>query len=322
MKAEGEDLRATLREELDGRLRRSPLDFIREMDPSGDRAMWLDELTRPVAPEHDLTLAVDVEGAGRTAVFAEVLPWDTEFFGFTVARLNAIVPLTDPAYQVLADFGVAVDQLLELCRSRGVRYLLAPVDARDMAVARALTSRGFELIESRLHYHGDLNIHAHQRRFAVRLAAPADVPVLADVAEQMVNPYDRFHADPVLFGDPANRMMRRWVEASVCDGFADATLVPDVDRPGAFVTVKYHRERWKQWGLRIGQPIVAAVSRDYRGWYFKLISEVCVHLLNVGAEHVYLVSQSTNSAVLRGWEKLGLRYGKNEVILRRLVVES
>lgn len=312
-------LRAELRSGLDGRLARSPLDFIREMDPAGDRSMWLDELTRPLAPEHDLTFVADLEDVGPTAVFAQVLPWDTGFFGFTVARLDAVMPLGDPGYQVLASLGGAVDRLLEVCRERGVRYVFAPVDARDVALARALTGRGFELLENRLYFHGDLTAYGHQERYGVRLANVGDVGVLGDVAAQTVNPYDRFHADPLLFGERADRLMRRWVEASICDGFADATLVPDVEEPGAFVTVKYHKERWDSWGLRIGQPVVGAVSASFRGWYLKLISEVCHHLRSAGAEHVYLISQTTNNAVLRCWEKLGFRYGKNEVVVRKVL---
>lgn len=295
------------------------MDFIRDMDPSGDRARWLEELTRPVPPEHDLTVVADVREVGPTAVFAEVLPWDTEFFGFTVARMNAIIPIAEPTYQVLADLGGSVDALIETCRVRGVRYLFAPVDMRDAAVARALTSRGFELIESRLYAHRSLVGFAPRERFGVRLATEEDVEPLSKVAVSMVNPYDRFHADPVLFGEKADRLMGEWVRASVCDGFADGAIVPDVARPGAFLTIKHHQERWAQWGKAIGQAPFGAVSPEFRGWYVRLISEICCYLRDMGAEHFFMVSQATNNAVVRSWEKLGLHYGKNELILRRLL---
>lgn len=315
----GEDLRANLRKELEGRLRRSPRDFIRDMDPTGDRAMWLEELTRPIPPEHDLALVTDCDDVGPVAVFAEVLPWDTEFFGFTVARLNAIIPLADAGYQIVTNLGGAADVLVEACRRRGVRYLFAPVDMRDVAVVRALTSRGFELIESRLYAHRSLTGFSPQERFDVRLATREDVVPLGDVAATMVNPYDRFHADPVFLGESADRLMREWVRASICDGFADGVMVPNVARPGAFLTMKFHRERWERWGLAVGQAPFGAVSPVFRGWYVKLISEICCYLRNMGAEHFFMVSQATNNAVVRCWEKLGMQYGKNEVILRRLI---
>lgn len=310
--------RDDLRAEFDGRLRRSPMDFVREMDPTGDRSLWLDELTRPVPCDDDLACVADLDDSGPAAVFAEVLPWDTDFFGFKVARLNAIIPLADPTYQVLSDVGDAVDVLLKLCRERGVTYVFSGVDARDIAVVRALTSRGFELIESRLYSHLGLRDFRPHERFSVRLANKEDVEPLGDVAATMVNPYDRFHADPVLAGS-ADRLMREWVRASVCDGYADGAMVPDVTKPGAFLTIKEHRARWERQGLAIGQAPFGAVGRQFRGWYVKLISEICCYLRDRGAEHFFMVTQTTNNAVVRSWEKLGLRYGKNELILRRLV---
>ena len=310
-------LRGRLRQELSGRLQRSPMDFIWGFDPTGDREVWLEELTRPLPPEHDLTLVIASGEAGRVAVFAEILPWDTEFFGLSVARLNAIIPVEDPGYQVAADLGPAVDGLVKLCAARQVQYLFAPVDMRDVAVARALSARGFELIESRVYGHRSLEDFDPPERFAVRLATPDDVAGLSKVAASMVNPYDRFHADPVFRGERADRLMREWVRASVCGGFADGAMVPDVEDPRAFLTIKSHRERWSRWGRSIGQAPFGAVDRSFRGWYVKLISEICLHLRSNGAEHFFMVSQATNNAVVRCWEKLGIRYGKNEVILRR-----
>ena len=310
-------VRAGVRETLRGRLRRSPLDFIREMRcPEGDCELWLDEITRPVSPDHDLALVVDLPGAGSTAVLGAILPWDTKFFGFTVARLDAVLPLADPGYQVLADLQPAVAALIARALDLKVRYLFAPVDARDMGLARALTSKGFALIESRLYSHRSLADFSPRHRHDARLATADDVEPLADVAATMVNAYDRFHSDPLLVGDQADRLMREWVAASLRGGFADATMVPNVPQPGAFLTIKHHREKWPRWGLAIGQAPFGAVSPAFKGWYVRLISEICLHLREIGAEHFYMATQATNNAVVHGWEQLGLRYGKNELILR------
>ena len=76
----------------------------------------------------------------------------------------------------------------------------------------------------------------------------------------MVNPFDRFHADPSISEADADRMMERWIEASILQGFADATVVPDVEAPEAFCTARYHREHWEGWNLRLAQPVLSAVS--------------------------------------------------------------
>jgi dTDP-4-amino-4,6-dideoxy-D-galactose acyltransferase len=95
--------------------------------------------------------------------------------------------------------------------------------------------------------------------------------------------------------------------------------VPDCQAPKAFVTVRYHQDKWDHWGLRLGQPVFSAVSSEFKGWYRKLISESHHHLRDVGAQHVYMTTQPTNAAVLWIWEQLGYHYAKTEHILRKIL---
>jgi hypothetical protein len=135
-----------------------------------------------------------------------------------------------------------------------------------------------------------------------------------------VNPYDRFHADPFISKVDADRLMSKWVEASILEGFADITFVPDVtQQPRAFCTVRYHKAKWDRWRLRLSQPVFSAVGTEFKGWYKKLISEICYHLKELGAQHAYMATQATNSAVVWTWESLGYRYGKSEHILRKII---
>ena len=102
------------------------------------------------------------------------------------------------------------------------------------------------------------------------------------------------------------------------EGFADVTFVPDAPQPKAFCTVRYHKDKWERWGLRLAQPVFSAVAPEFKGWYRKLISEITCHLIEQGAQHAFMTTQSTNSAVVWTWESLGYRYGKAEHILRRI----
>jgi len=102
-------------------------------------------------------------------------------------------------------------------------------------------------------------------------------------------------------------------------GFADATIVPDIDVPEAFCTIKYHRQSWAAWGLKLSQPVLSAVAPRHKGWYFKILSEVNEHLREIGAEHSYLATQVANNAVIRSWEKLGYQFGRGEHVFRKLL---
>ena len=209
-------------------------------------------------------------------------------------------------------------EALEVARVSGIEYVFSQVEPNDLPMMRILAANGFELIETRCHFHRPLRA-APETRFATRLAVADDIPSLANAASEMINPFDRFHADVMIPEGDTHRLMKRWVEASINEGFADATVVPDESQPEAFCTARYHRQHWDGWGLRLSQPVLSAVAPRHKGWYLKIISELDEHLRSIGAEHSFLVTQITNNAVIRCWEKLGYQYGKGEHVFRKVM---
>lgn len=307
----------TLREFFTPRLPWTPHDFIFKSAQfmAADRAMQVEHFTRPISEENDLrTLYHD--GDLSLALFAERLPWDSAFFGYDVARLHAVLPVDEPVARPMADYTPALKALVNAAQARGIKYLFASAYPEDLALIRGLCDAGFTLIETRATYHRSLTDYAYPERYAARPAVPADVPTLAEAARSMVNIYDRFHADPFIHPTDADRLMVRWVEASINEGFADVTIVPDAPNPAAFCTVKLHRDKWERWGLKLAQPVFSAVAPPFQGWYIKIISEINYYLKEAGAEHCYLITQATNRAVVRSWEKLGFSYGRGEHIFR------
>jgi hypothetical protein len=296
-----------------------PHAFIRTLNREYDLQIHLDDLLKPL-PETDDYRVASGDGADERWVLLERLPWDSEFFGRGMARLHASLAPGGPLGP-RADTGPdrkALDAALELAGAGGIEYVYSIAQASDLRFIRALGEAGFVLIETRCLYHRPLT-EAPERRFATRLATTEDIPSLAKAAREMVNPFDRFHADPALSLEGADRMMERWVEASIGTGFADVTVVPDVDEPEAFCTARYHRDHWAGWGLKLAQPVFSAVGERHRGWYLKIISELDEHLRGIGAEHSYLSTQVTNNAVIRTWEKLGYQFGKAEHVFRKLL---
>jgi len=315
-------LAAVPREELEARTRAAgvlaPHGFIRGLDADYDLDVHLGRLFGDLAPEDDLRFAYGTGGDERW-VLMERLPWDSQFFGRGMARLNEVVaPRGISATEASATAVPAIQAALDQARANGIDYVLATVDPRNLAMIRNMAATGFELIETRCHYHMPL-AGPPAVRYPTRLATARDVPSLARAARETINHFDRFHADPAIAAVDADRLMERWVEASVLEGFADATVVPDVEAPQAFCTAKYHREHWDGWGLRLAQPVLSAVAPVHRGWYVKIISELNEHLRSVGAEHSHLITQITNNAVIHCWEKLGYRFGKGEHVFRCLL---
>ncbi len=308
-----------LRNRLPGALVRSPLEFVPRIDVAADTAMFVDRVTRPLPAEDDLRLLHRRPSGAEVVVLAERLPWDSAFFGYHVARLDGVYPLHADRPQDWTGYAPALQALLEVATAKDITYLFTHVDARDTTTLEALRVAGFIQIEARVFYHRRLDADEGNERYDVRVATPADIESLSATARTTVNPHDRFHADPFITREDADRLMGKWVEASILEAFADVTIVPDTEVPTAFCTVRYHRDKWDRWRVRLSQPVFSAVGRDSRGWYRKLISEIHYHLKHIGAEHSYLTTQQQNTAVVRSWERLGYQYAKTECVLRAVL---
>lgn len=310
---------AEIRSILDAGLPWTPLDFVPRLRLDGDRTRESERLTRALPPPDDLRFRIRLSDGPAVFVAAERLPWDSEFFGYGVGRLDGIYPVDPVLYRPEADYGPAVTALLGRARAANVRYLFAMVDPRDLALLRALGNAGFALIESRALYHTAIGSDQGGERYPVRWAGPPDVPHLSRAARQMVNPYDRFHADPFVDASSADRLMERWAHASVLEGFADATLVPDADEPSAMCTVRYHRADWDRWGVALAQTTFSVVGPEFKGWYRKLMLELHRHFGDVGVAHAYYTTQVTNRAVIHVLTGLGYRFGRAEHVLRMVL---
>lgn len=311
----------TIRDTLTKSLPWTTYDFIRHRPNffARDRQRVAEELTEPIKPENDLRYRFTSDDTAHgldVAILAERLPWDSEFFGMETAKLHGIYTLKAPHYDYRLDYRPALAAFLKQARERGIRYLLAPVFAEDLAALRALGAAGFEQITGLNYYHISVQDFTHPERYPSRAATVDDIPSLAATARDEVNPYDRFHSDPFIAKEAADRMMTRWVEASIRDGFADITIVPDVPEPKAFCTVRYHKNKWDAWGMRMGQFVLSAIDRDFKGWYLKCFVEILYHLKEMGVEHAFVSTQITNRAAIRQCEKLGFRYGRTEYTYR------
>jgi hypothetical protein len=310
-----EDARSRLIESLPW----SPLDFIRGVSPDGDRAVHAAAVLREIEPSDDLRFVSTLGTGEDVIVCAERLPWDSAFFGYDIARLHGVFPLRKGGYDHGADYAPAIGALRDLARDRGIRYLLAVVDARDQATSRALTGAGFGLIETRLYYHQPLQSYHYPRRFRCRLATPDDLAALTALGRAAENPYDRFNADPFIARADVVRLIDTWVRASIVEGFADATMISDSGTPAAMCTVKYHDDKSAAWGTSVAQ-LVLAMSAPGKGTAFVgLISEINYHLKARGTGHLFYTTQIANRSIVRVGDHLGFKLGRGEYVFRLLL---
>lgn len=297
----------------------SPHDYVPGISRKADRAILAEQWTEPWAAADDLRFRLTLPNGGEAVVLCQKLAWDSEFFGYGVARLAGVFHTSTPLVRPADDLRSAVDALITNSRGRSIRYLFAQVDPRDVALLRALGEAGFALIETRYYHYGPVHAPAGHQPLPVREASAADIPSLARAASQTTNPFDRFHADPFIDQAAAARLMERWVEQSVLGKMADLVIVPDVPSPAAFVTYRLHRDKWPRWGVNLVQGVLSAVAPEFMGWMGNLDPEMQSRLATLGATWSFGSTQVTNRAIIWFAQEAGARFGRCEHVLRMVL---
>ncbi|HET9705792.1 MAG TPA: GNAT family N-acetyltransferase [Vicinamibacterales bacterium] len=156
--------------------------------------------------------------AGATSGI-RLLDWDSEFFGFPIARIEPDSVVAGVAW----------------CLERGVRcaYLLA--DADDSPTLQAAAAAGFRAVDVRV----TLTAVRAPRQPAgggARPAVAADIPSLTAIARH-AHTDSRFYADGGFDRARCDDLFATWIEQS-CLGWADHVVVYDDGRGAAgYVTV-------------------------------------------------------------------------------------
>lgn len=295
----------------------SKLDYIRSISIEGDNLIYLEEIEKFIGTDEDLSLFQEIDGY-YFLVLLKKLKWDSTFFGFNTAKILDVYPVNEnePDIKVFSKLLKIINDHL---KNNNIDYIIWQIDSREINLIQAACETGYALIESRLHYYINLSDYKFPERYDTRLAKIEDIDSLSDTAVKMINIYDRFHADKYFPKEKVDKFMAKWVEASISEKFADGVIVPNVEYPKAFCTFKLHKDKWNLWKKNISQPVFSAVSGEFRGWYKKLISELNYLMLKEGAEMAFLITQSTNKAVIHTWESLGYKYGKNELVFRKII---
>jgi dTDP-4-amino-4,6-dideoxy-D-galactose acyltransferase len=218
----------------------------------------------------------------------ELLEWDSEFFGCTIARVTS-AGATDLEAACRAARGKDVDCL----------YLLVDGHAHDTLTAAARV--GFSCMGDRLTFRRDL-LHVQSTEFEAQFA-----PTTSEDLEHFI-PHvrtafqdSRFFRDPRFDRERAESLYEVWLRKSALNGYADACLTAFLgEQPVGFVTVDVddrHDRKTGTIGLigvtpsargrGVGRALVAAAHQFYR-IADATCAEVVTHGTNLAAQRLYL----------------------------------
>jgi dTDP-4-amino-4,6-dideoxy-D-galactose acyltransferase len=221
----------------------------------------------------------------------ESLPWDSQFFGFSVARVRS--RKLDPAIAREVD---------GWCRRRGVSCLYFLARADDGATTRTAEDAGYRLVDVRVTLEREM-IDTDQGRFelaGLRQARPDDASILGETARVSYRD-TRFHYDPNIPLAQSDALYQRWVEVSI-EGYADAVFVTE-DEQGATGYISCHLNAAEHCGT-IG--LVGVVERARGRSVGRRLVEGALGWFTVqGMRNASVVTQGRNVAAQRLYQRCG-----------------
>jgi len=224
----------------------------------------------------------------------ELLEWDSQHFGFRVARLTSPAPGEDEVRAALA-----------WSRTEGVRCLYFLCDAAAVESARLARARGFDPVDVRLTLVRRFDLYPVQPpargSLAVRQATEADLEAVWALTPGIFES-SRFYKDRRFPRARVDALYQRWVER-------------DFRTPGRLLLVGEMGRRVVGFSCgsyegagegRLGLIAVEASARR-RGVGVTLADMMVLGLHERGASHCVVATQGGNTASLRLYEKRGFR---------------
>lgn len=222
---------------------------------------------------------------------AELLAWDTAFFGFRVARALNTDAFGPGAGQALVDWCVAAQ----------VRWLYALVPPTP-AASREAEAHRFTLTDIRMELSAPLERMAAALPTGVRPFQASDIAVLRALARESHRD-SRFFADAGLPEPQAALLFERWIERD-CEPAADrwAGVATMHGTPVGYLTA--HVDAQRHGWVRL--VAVAAAARG-RGLGSALLSAAGRWMADRGAVDARVVTQGRNLAAQRLYQQAGFR---------------
>lgn len=218
------------------------------------------------------------------------LSWDSEFFGFRIARVNS--------QQLTSDLVSEIDAWRE-AETIDCLYFLA--DPNDSQTIRLAEDYGYRLVDLRLTFERKL-IPDEVRPLmdSIRPFVERDLEPLIQIARTSYSD-SRFYFDPCFPREKCELFYETWVRNSTNgSGFADMTLVAELNGLTAgFITSKCHET--------IGHIGLVGVAESARGRSLglALVNNALRWFIEQGMERVQVVTQGRNIAAQRLYQRCG-----------------
>jgi len=254
------------------------------------------------------------------------LAWDTEQLGLRVGKLDFVksVRRQNISEEMLAHFIETV--LKKIQAELKLEYIITRIKASDVALSMALEINGFRIIDGILTFMRDLNqappVEENiNKNLIVEFGCQDRVEEIIKLAEKMYI-YDRFHNDPLIPKERADKLHGVWLDNSCKKRVVDEVIIGVLNgKLAGFVTCKLHRKLEEITGLKVGTIVLVGTSPEFRGQSvaYTLTIESLKWFKRKGIRFVEVGTQISNIPASRLYEKAGFKLINTSLTFRRRV---
>jgi dTDP-4-amino-4,6-dideoxy-D-galactose acyltransferase len=228
------------------------------------------------------------------------LLWDSDFFGFPVARLTTV-----EMSETMLDAAIAK------ARDSGIRLMYLIVEANDAAMASKMDGVGARLMDRKVTYLMNISsLLNDEPQFAAAIGTATASNTQLEALALQSGQYSRFRLDSRLDSSAFPRLYSEWLRNSLSGAIARKVLVwrsqSDIERGLLTLGEKYGRADIgllavdaEVRGQRVGQSLVAAAILQAKIW---------------GYREMQVVTQRDNETACRFYEKCGFKLINEEHI--------
>ena len=226
----------------------------------------------------------------------KILDWDTNFFGFRIARVCADT-LTSDSIRSIDDF----------CLHNQVRCLYFLSTIQEPGTTCLAEEHGFKWVDIRLTFEiaTSRNSYFSKDKGSSNTVTicPAKTTDVADLVEISRNSYvdSRFYFDTSFPRSQAEALYQTWIKVS-CEGWAEAVLVAVMDHgPVGYITCHLDADQ------KSGNIGLVGVSSQVHGQGIgkSLVFNALSWFADQGMEKVTVVTQGRNVAAQRLYQRCG-----------------
>ncbi|MCV2231493.1 GNAT family N-acetyltransferase [Acholeplasma manati] len=220
-------------------------------------------------------------------------------FNSNIFELNfGYVDYYDPSLQT--------NEILDILNKSAYDITGIKINSTDLNAMYNFQKAGFYVVDCLVTYEYDKNnAKPISDEYSVSFkenVTQHEIVELASIARSVFK-IDRFHSDPNLKTELADKYYYQWVINSF-NGFSDGAIVPVIDgKPVAFTTYKINNV-----SESTSTMVLSAVNPNYmgKGIYHNMIQKGTQYLLQFSSK-IRVGTQVDNIAVQRTWQKIGYK---------------